>query len=231
LPKQGSSEAEYEDAAARSPGRAYPRRFAVADGASESSFAQLWAALLAEAYVRGGLCAGTLCDDLLPLQAAWRVEVGEKPLPWYAAEKARSGAFAALVGLTVQADGTWHALAAGDCCVMQVRGDRLLTSFPLEDAAAFDNRPHLISSNPERNGHLGHLDTVACGIWEPGDGFLLMSDALAAHVLRRVLDEGYGIGQALGFMGQQGFRRWVAERRAERSLRNDDVSLIRVAVP
>jgi hypothetical protein len=191
----------------------------------------LWAALLAEAYVRGGLCAGTLRDDLLPLQAAWRVEVGEKPLPWYAAEKVRNGAFAALVGLTVQSDGTWHALAAGDCCVMQVRGDRLVTSFPLADAAAFDNRPRLLSSNPERNRHLAELDAVVCGTWEPGDGFLLMSDALAAYVLRQVLDEGHGVSETLSFMGQQGFRRWVAERRAERSLRNDDVTLVRLALP
>jgi hypothetical protein len=231
LPKHGSSEAEYEDAAARSPGRTYPRRFAVADGASESSFARLWADLLVEAYVAGGLRAGTLCDDLIPLQAVWQAEVERKPLPWYATEKARSGAFAALAGLTVRADGTWQALAVGDCCVMHVRDDRLLTSFPLAEAAAFDNRPRLLSSNPERNGHLSHLEAVACGAWEPGDGFLLLSDALAAYVVRSALDEGRGIGETLGFMGQQGFRRWVAARRAARALRNDDVTLIRVAVP
>ena len=231
LPKQGSSEAEYEDAVARSPGRAYPRRFAAADGASESSFARLWAELLVDAYVRGGLHAATLCDDLLPLQAAWREEVGRRPLPWYAMEKARSGAFAALAGLTLRADGTWHALAVGDCCLMQVRGDRLLTSFPLADAAAFDNSPLLLASAPERNGHLTDLDPVACGTWQPGDAFLLLSDALAAYVLRQLAEEGRGVAQTLAFMGQQGFRRWVAARRAERALRNDDVSLIRISVP
>ena len=231
LPKHGSSEAEYEDAVARSPGRAYPRRFAVADGASESSFARLWAELLVEAYARGRLCAATLCHDLLPLQALWRAEVDRKPLPWYALEKARSGAFSALAGLTVREDGTWHALAVGDCCVMHVRGDRLLSSFPLADAAAFDNRPRLLGSNAERNGHLADLAAVARGTWEPGDGFLLMSDALAAYVLRRVHDEGHGVGETLGFMGQQGFRRWTAARRAARVLRNDDVTLIRVQMP
>ena len=231
LPKHGSSEAEYEDAVARSPGRAYPRRFAVADGASESSFARAWAELLAEAYARGALTASTLYDDLLPLQAAWQVEVAAKPLPWYATEKVRHGAFAALAGLTLHADGSWQALAVGDCCVMQVREDVLLHSFPLADAAAIDNRPRLLSSNAERNSHLAELDTAACGAWEPGDGFLLMSDALAAYVLRSVVDEGRGVGETLRFMGQQGFRRWITDRRAERSLRNDDVSLIRVQTP
>jgi hypothetical protein len=231
LPKLGSSEAEYEDAAARTPGRAYPRRFAVADGASESSFARLWAELLVGAYVRGALRAGALCEDLIPLQEAWRADVERRPLPWYAMEKARTGAFAALAGLTLRADGTWQALAVGDCCVMQVRDDRIVTSFPLAKAEAFDNRPRLLGSIAERNGHLPHVDAVACGDWEPGDGFLLLSDALAAYLLRTALDDACGIDATLGFMGQQGFRRWVAARRAARTLRNDDVTLIRVTLP
>lgn len=231
LPKHGSSDAEYEDAVARSPGRAYPRRFAVADGASESSFARLWAELLVEAFVTGALSAGTLVADLRPLQDRWRAEVATRPLPWYATEKVRSGAFAALVGLEVQEDGRWRALAVGDCCVLHVRNDIILRSFPLEEAAAFDNRPLLLSSNPERNGHLADRDPAACGRWQPGDTFLLMSDAIAAHLLRRVKEDGIGVRDALPFLGQQGFRSWAATRRAERTLRNDDVTLMRVHLP
>ena len=231
LPKHGSGESEYEDAIARSAGRAYPHRFAVADGASESSFARLWAELLVEAYAGGALSAESIVHDLGPLQERWRTAVLTKPLPWYATEKVRSGAFAALAGLTLSDDRTWRALAVGDCCVVQVRDDAILRSFPLESAADFDNRPRLLSSNPERNTHLEALDPVACGMWEPGDGFLLMSDALAAYVLRCVLNEGRGVRETLGFLGKRGFARWVAERRAARVLRNDDVSLLRVQVP
>ena len=58
-PKLGNSHEEYEDAWAhrhtRTPGGI---RVAVADGATESSFAKLWAALLAQSYVRGDV-AGT----------------------------------------------------------------------------------------------------------------------------------------------------------------------------
>ena len=49
LPKRGHSADEYEDAYAANP---YVGRFAVADGASESSFAALWAQLLVNGFTR-----------------------------------------------------------------------------------------------------------------------------------------------------------------------------------
>ena len=113
-PKRGSSAAEYEDATAVSTGNGTIRRLAVADGASESTFARLWATLLVDAYAGGTLSPETLTDQLWPLQQRWSAEVATKPLLWYASEKARSGAFAALAGLTVCRSGTWRALAAGD---------------------------------------------------------------------------------------------------------------------
>jgi hypothetical protein len=229
-PKRGSAEREYEDAIAAGAGPAFPRRLAIADGASESSFARLWATLLVDAYAGGALTAGTLLDGLAPLQQRWHAEVTARPLPWYASEKARAGAFAALVGLTLHEDGTWQAVAAGDCCTLHLRADRLLCSFPLESAAAFDNRPRLLSSNPERNQGLDADIRHACGRFLPGDAFLLMSDALAAHVLRRLLDERCPLARTLPFRRPRAFRRWVEARRNDRSLRNDDVSLLWVEV-
>ena len=228
-PKQGSSDAEYEDALAWSRDGQGPSRFAVADGASESSFARLWAGLLVEAYACGALPQTTLARDLAPLQQRWRADVGARPLPWYVAEKTKAGAFAALAGLTLGADGGWCAVAIGDCCVFQVRDDALVTAFPLEDAAAFDNRPLLISSNPERNGRLPEFAPVTCGAWERGDTFLLMSDALAAYFLRGVLDERRTPSGVLAF-GKRGFRRWLEGLRAAGAIRNDDVSLLKVQV-
>ena len=94
LAKDGSTRAEYEDAIAWSRRR---RRFAVADGASASAFARLWAQLLVRAYVSGALRAETLeadirqrverrLDDGLvercvlrparPLRFVWRAAVG-----------------------------------------------------------------------------------------------------------------------------------------------------------
>lgn len=229
-PRRGSAESEYEDAIACIGAPGFPCRLAVADGASESSFARLWATLLVDSYAAGDLTGDTLLDDLRPLQQRWLAEVAAKPLPWYATEKARSGAFAALAGLTLEEDGSWQALAVGDCCIVHLRGDHLLRSFPIESAAAFDNRPGLLSSNPERNQGIDEMLRFACGRAQSGDRLLLMSDALAAYLLRRVLNQGCSPARALPFRRPHAFRRWLETRRVERSIRNDDVSLIQVQV-
>lgn len=226
LPKHGSTRAEYEDAIAWSRSQ---RRFAVADGASASAFARLWAQLLVRAYVRGQLNASRLEDDLAPLQARWSEDVEQRDLPWYAAEQARRGAFAALAGLTLNPGGAWNALAIGDCCVFQLRGTELLTATPLTDAEAFDNQPLLLGSRAPANQQLRCAGAIveSAGEWLPGDTFLLMSDALAAMFLRAdaALD-------ALTFeRTATGFHQWVCELRAQRALRNDDVSLLWLALP
>ena len=184
LPKDGSTRAEYEDAVAWSRRR---RRFAVADGASASAFARLWAQLLAQAYVGGQLTADRIEDDLAPLQSRWSDFVGSRNLAWYAVEQARRGAFAALVGLTLHEAGDWTALAVGDCCMFQVRDAALVSAVPLSNADAFDSRPLLLGSRAAANTDLRAAGAIvtAAGTWLSGDTFLLMSDALAATCLRQ----------------------------------------------
>src|SRR4051812_14467558 len=96
LPKAGNSIAEYEDAC-------WPDgpldidtsvfHCAVADGATETSFADVWAKLLVRAYSDGQLSEPDLTQALVPLQATWSEQLSTKTLPWYATEKASNGAF------------------------------------------------------------------------------------------------------------------------------------------
>ena len=96
LPKAGNTPAEYEDAfwprhyCLDSSG---PVRLAVADGATETSFSGLWARLLVAAYGRGRLTVDENEPALRRIRRIWKRAVGQKPLPWYAEEKLRSGAF------------------------------------------------------------------------------------------------------------------------------------------
>jgi serine/threonine protein phosphatase PrpC len=229
LAKDGSSRAEYEDAIAWSRRRG---RFAVADGASASAFARRWAELLVRGYASGTLTAETIEADLAPLQARWSAEVEQRQLPWYAGEQARRGAFAALVGLTLHEDGVWSALAVGDSCLFLVRDGQLQTALPLSDPDAFGNQPLLLGSRAAANARLRDQGAIiaAEGTWQPGDTFLLMSDALAAAFLAR--SRACGPLEVLEFeRTAAGFRRWVRCLRAERLLRNDDVSLVWLAVP
>jgi serine/threonine protein phosphatase PrpC len=229
LAKDGSTRAEYEDAIAWSRRR---RRCAVADGASASAFARLWATLLVRAYVSGALAAETIEADVAPLQQRWSTEVEQRDLPWYAAEQARRGAFAALVGLTLRDDGAWSALAIGDSCLFLIRDGQVHTALPLSDPSAFSNQPLLLGSRAAANTRLRAEGAIVAaeGAWQPGDAFLLMSDALAATFLAQA--QSCSALQILEFdRTAHGFRRWVRSLRSERLLRNDDVSLVWLELP
>src|SRR5262245_31431960 len=123
LPKAGNMSSDYEDAfwpPKALDHTAPPIRLAVGDGATETSFSALWARMLVRGYGKGYLTAGSLSERLPRLQGLWRRRVSKDPLPWYAEEKMRDGAFSSLVGLTIQADpdahaasGHWEAFAIG----------------------------------------------------------------------------------------------------------------------
>lgn len=188
LPKRGSTDAEYEDASSISDDRF---RFAVADGATETSFSGIWARQLVRAFTNRKLSIPIAPDELKPLQSRWEKIVHRHPLPWYAEEKASSGAFAAFVGLelTREDSGTgtvrnWRAIAAGDSCLIQIRGEEVI-SFPLSDFGSFSSRPNLLSSSAASNGIPKDLFLQCTGSWGCDDAFFLMTDALACWFLKR----------------------------------------------
>ena len=193
LPKSGNAPEDYEDAfwPMETPKRhQLPLRVAIADGATEASFSRLWASILVEAYATGGIDVGSVLDGLPQLQKQWLSETSGMALPWYAEAKLEAGAFAAVLGLTIQQPnrsktGKWTAVAIGDCCLFHVRGDSLLQRFPLESSSQFSNRPTLVSSVEANNHGLLESRVETNGTWKPGDTFYLMSDALACWFLRR----------------------------------------------
>src|SRR5262245_58112070 len=102
LPKAGNTPEEYEDACwPQEPvidREAARFRCAIADGATETSFSGLWANQLVREYCRQ-TSVKQFVGSLPRLRQEWQWQVSAKPLPWYAEEKARSGAFAAFLGL------------------------------------------------------------------------------------------------------------------------------------
>jgi Protein phosphatase 2C len=239
LPKAGNGPHEYEDAfwPARSGARtARVVRCAIADGATEASFSGLWAAMLVQAFGRGRLRSGRLADALAPLQSAWSGQVSRKPLPWYAEEKLRSGAFSSLLGITLteSADGgsvRWSALAVGDSCLFVVRQGRLISSFPVESSEDFNRSPYLIPSTRTPDGTLEAMLRCESGPLRPGDDLYLMTDALACWFLARQ-EEGGEPWATLGGAGEltvpEDFAACIADERVEHRLRNDDVTMLQL---
>jgi hypothetical protein len=246
LPRRGYGAAECQDAAAGDPLRG---RFAIADGASESSHAGLWARLLVEEFVHAPERAlGPPLEEtgwsswLLPLQRRWVAEVQRTQngltLPWYLEDQLRQGAFATFLGLVLQRDTgvpgerQWRALAVGDSCVFQTRKGELLQSFPLTRAADFSSAPWLVGSRTSPGGVPQQHGLHLRGHGQEGDRLWLMTDALAQWFLRQV-ESGALPWEPLEHSllapdPDVFFARWIEELRTTQQLRNDDVTLLAV---
>ncbi|HEX8338264.1 MAG TPA: protein phosphatase 2C domain-containing protein [Pyrinomonadaceae bacterium] len=236
LPKEGSTAEECEDAYAFDAGSL---RFAVADGATEAFDARRWAARLATEWV-GAARAPLTARDFGP----WLKEQGEwlraswegRKLSWYAEEKRRAGSYAAFVGLRLEASGRrmgWRALALGDSCLVHRRGGQVLAAFPLDSHAAFTSTPSLVPSGEHsREAALARL-VEREGRAEPGDTFLLMTDALSAWYLEaaaRRAPRAEEFDSLLAASENGPLSELVRRERAAARMKDDDVAVVRVGV-
>ncbi len=228
LHKDGNEPDEYEDASAANPTAG---RFAVADGASESSYASLWAKLLVDGFIAAR--GRTTLNWLHPLQKRWADAVDHLELEWFAEEKRDEGALATFLGLVLQkaqgAEGRWRAVGVGDCCLAQVRQDSVVASFPVKDSAAFGNTPALLCSREDRS-NVWRDAKRTMGKWQHGDRFFLMTDALAQWFLRRQ-EQGKKPWDSLTCRlaapkATPVMTAYVKQLREQEEMKNDDVTLM-----
>jgi hypothetical protein len=234
LPKEGSTPEECEDAVALDAGAL---RFAVADGATEAFDAGRWAARLAAEWV-GGRAAPLTAAEFAPWlgeQGAWlRASWEGRKLSWYAEEKRRAGAFAAFVGLRLEARGrgaAWRALALGDSCLLQRRGRELLAAVPVSSHEAFGSAPPLVPSSEALMGAALARLVEAEGSAEPGDALLLVTDALAAwyfEALARRPEAAEEFDSLLAASDNVALSELVRRERAAARMRDDDVAAVRI---
>ncbi|MDQ1446342.1 MAG: hypothetical protein QOI20_2806 [Acidimicrobiaceae bacterium] len=246
LARAGNDAAEYEDAfAPRKDGRHSARRLrlAMADGASESMLSGRWADVLTTTWAKSERASmadvlHAAMTEFEKVLAAYLDERGrqDRPVQWFEEPGLARGAFATLLGLQFTtrrtATGSWTATSLGDTCMFQVRGDELLTSFPLKSAADFGSSPKLVPSRADDvDMVVSHMEERE-GEWRSGDLFVLATDALSAWFLSEVEAGRSPWHQLQGFSerGQAAFGQWVSGLRTEGRLRNDDVTMVRVEV-
>jgi hypothetical protein len=256
LAKLGNSAEEYEDATGSS---SEGRRFAIADGATQTSFADRWSQILALEFIMN-----PPADEpppvrwnnwLKPLQEAWSMGIPWEKLPWFAVEKAQAGACTTLLALEfIPVNGNhgngqapsfwqrwfgakpepalrWKAEAVGDTCLFQVRDDRLLESFPLNRPTDFTHSPVLITTDPAQNPRVcEHLQTAA-GDCRPGDRFLLMTDALAKWFLARQEAGDKPWRTLAGLTDDQQYKQFVIGEREAGRIENDDTTMMSIGWP
>lgn len=250
VPKKGNSIEEYEDAFSCADDG---RFFCIADGATESSFSEIWAQILTQKFTASPPEFPPVPEQvekwLKPLQQEWHANINWEHLPWYAEEKARMGAFAAMVGMKfiegVEVEdesfvskmffmfkkeavvkNRWQAMALGDCNLFLVRGNALSLSFPLDKAEQFNSRPMLVGSNPTMNRELWPELRYMEGDYQAQDVFILVSDALGKWFLDRHEAGGKPWTTLLALKNDSDFATFVADLREKSQIRNDDTTVI-----
>jgi hypothetical protein len=211
-------------------------RFAVADGASDSGYSQVWARMLADSFCELEKAASSPAELdawLAGCRDQWRRWAGERAggtLPWFARETLRNGAFATFAGIAFTdepEEASWHAVACGDACIFVVRNDALAAAFPLDDAAAFDDPPPLVATAARLTSYA--LQT-ATGTAAVGDAFYLVTDALARWFLTAI-DRGDKPWTRLNDVRTPAdLDALVASARDARALKNDDVTLMTLVI-
>ena len=234
LPKEGAEARECEDAIGVNVAAA---RFAVADGATEAFDARSWAQILAEQWViseppvlTAEAFGAWVAEQGTALHGAWE----GRTLSWYAEEKARRGSFAAFVGVQLElTNGAphWTAIALGDSCLVQRRGQEVLAALPVADHREFTSTPLLVPSRGELHEATMGRARVERGTCAPGDVLWLMSDATAEWFLRRadeddaLLDE---LDQLLAAERERDLRALFQQERRARRIKDDDVACVRI---
>lgn len=239
IQKKGNKRREYEDAF-------YPiindRKykteaiFAVSDGATEGMHSKKWANILVKTYC--DLYNIGLESNFLEISREFWNEWKKRyiknreflgnPLQWYEEVGFDRGAFASLLGLLLKNESgeqVWKAVALGDTCLVQIRENKVIESFPLSKSSSFNNSPFLLASNQNKDEVIELLSIK--GDWKYGDIFLLMTDALACWFLKLMENGDDPIDIINSFeTSEKNFYEFVENNRNSKLLKNDDVTLI-----
>jgi len=232
LPKLDHDESECEDVIAVD---LETGRFAVADGATEAFDARSWAERLAQRWVQAG--STLTAEEFRKWVAAEGRELRDSweglNLAWYSEEKARTGSFAAFVGLEIDLRSkgpSWKAIALGDACLVHCRSGALLKSFPLSRSESFNAAPVLVASDSSLHESAMQSLVVESGSCECGDVLLLLSDAVASWYLQRLEQNDLDPDTFLRMAENEELNRFFDDQRSTGKMRNDDLAVVRIEI-
>lgn len=240
LPKKGYTQEECEDSIQIHPSHCdsvINYKFAVADGATESSFSKEWANLLTSSIrTKKNITADYLLSCLPSLQKKWNELVFSRPLPYYAEIKAMQGAFSTLLTLQVNIKHcNYKCVAVGDCCLFQIRDSHIINCFPINESKDFGNNPFLISSNNSQNVGLKDYIKEFESDFIHGDQFFLLSDAIANWFLKE-WEQNKKPWETVNslftdkILDKEIFNKWLNDQREAMLIKNDDTSIISILV-
>ena len=234
-PKSGYRESEYEDAFSID---ADGGKFAVADGATESSFPNIWAKALVSTFVENPppmdmndrQSVKNLLDEA---RKKWYEGIDWTLLPWFQKNKAVLGSYSTFLGLQVDSPENprrYRCITIGDSCLFHLSGPKM-ESFPFSDYRDLNYTPRLMWSG---HGYPIGLSKdveppgleVKYGKVKDGDTLILATDAISKWMLQnkfnkpwqQILDNADNWDSYIGGLISSG------------AMKNDDITAIFISV-
>jgi len=219
-------------------------RLAIADGATTAYESGLWARIIVDTFVTNPPKPDqdSLIPWLEPLVDQWKKKVFGEELPWYKLAKAQQGSSAALLGMqfTLPPENSvespdfsipWQALAIGDACLFQIRVNKLIKAFPVEESTNFGITPSLLSTRLEGKylSHTLNKLEIQQGECEIGDLFILATDAFAQWFLHST-EAGEKPWFKVKDLTESEFVALMNSLHQEKKIRNDDVTVLVVHI-
>lgn len=243
ISKAGNKPSENEDAIYPADlfgsvnGKSERASFAVADGATQTSFSGLWANCLVRHCTQTKLSEYAFLEAIKKAGNEWQTSLQGVELPWHAMEKVKQGAFSALAWLEIQYDPlhpstaySWRALAVGDCCLFIAHNHNIYLSLPLQHPSEFNNSPVLIPSKSEKIDSIKGRIHMAKGSLKRGDQLILASDAMASWIMRKPVTDQSDYQKMIRVITETAsssqFSGWINTLRQSGEMRNDDTSVI-----
>jgi hypothetical protein len=222
-------------------------RFVVADGATETYAARQWVDLLIESFMSPGSTSaasahGAACwpDINRRSLSGWFQAMQDQ---WWAAAPAASdtieqvklnqGTLATFVGGQLVGLNTmspqWQAAALGDSVLFHVRNTHLVDQVPPLRSADFDTTPDGVDTRPERLGRMSGELKLREGSLAPDDVIFVATDAFAKWMVARLEARDETLWRRLdGLDHPVVFDRLVAAERRAGTMKDDDVTLMRI---
>ncbi len=230
LPKSGNSEAEYEDRAKVLFENDTFLRVAIADGATESIFSDIWAELIVEKFVENGFLETTQLKEVYQVfieTTNKRIEKAPEMRRWTMYNKMERGTQATMAGIEFLNSESFKLTALGDSCIFyQGQNNSKIEMLPALSPEDFGNSPQAICHLPNTWERLNTQWIKQEVVLEDTFKILLCTDALAQY-----LTTDPTIWEALFQLNdQESFTTLIKDLLSQQVLKNDDVTLVTIDV-
>ncbi len=205
--------------------------FAVADGASDSSFAGQWARALVSTFSKstGVNSKDAFLEFVKKSRDLWKTSVDWNTLPWFVKNKVTSGAYSTFLGLQIdRVNNEFIVTYVGDSCLFHL-DESGFNVYPSMRAQDFKFNPKLIWSgygypSLQKVSPVKVEPSIMRRKWKNGDSFLLATDAVSKWIIES--DSADKITEIVE--GFDGIEEKVVNLRKEKVMHNDDVTLMLV---